>query len=119
MVMFGAAYLIVPQLLGAGFSPKLVSLHFWLAALGIALYVLPLALGGIVQGSAMNLGAGSFLEVVTSSLTPLRISTTGDVLMAAGHLVFLLNLLGLLARVGRKTLSAACAANLKPAEAVR
>lgn len=117
MAMFGAVYLIVPQLLGVEFSPRLVGLHFWLAALGIVIYVVPLAIGGLAQGNALNLGTGAFVDVSRSTLTFLRASTTGDLLMAAGHLVFLLNLIGLLARVGRQALRQCCAANLKTAEA--
>jgi cytochrome c oxidase cbb3-type subunit 1 len=116
MVMFGAIYLIVPRLLGVEFSPKLVNLHFWLAALGIIIYVVPLAIGGIAQGTALNLDSGTFFDVMRSSLTFLRASTTGDLLMAAGHLIFLLNLVGLLVRVGRQAACKAWADNLKPAE---
>jgi cytochrome c oxidase cbb3-type subunit 1 len=116
MAMFGAVYLIVPRLLGAEFSPRLVSAHFWLAALGIVIYVLPLALGGVVQGEALNAGNGAFFDVMRSTLPFLRASTTGDLLMAAGHLVFILNLAGLLARVGGQALREACTGNLKTAE---
>jgi len=117
MAMFGSIYLIVPRLLGVEFSPRLVGLHFWLAALGIVIYAVPLAVGGVVQGTALNLGSGPFFDIMRSSLTFLRASTTGDLLMALGHLVFLLNLAGLLARVARQALRQACADNLKPAEA--
>jgi cytochrome c oxidase cbb3-type subunit 1 len=116
MTMFGAIYLIVPRLLGVEFSPKLVNLHFWLAALGIVIYAVPLAIGGVSQGSALNLGTGVFFEIMRSTLTFLRASTTGDLLMAVGHLIFLLNLVGVLARVGKAALREACAANLKGAE---
>jgi cytochrome c oxidase cbb3-type subunit I len=117
MAMFGAVYLIVPRLLGVEFSPRLVGLHFWLAALGIIIYVIPLAIGGVAQGNALNLGTGAFLEITHSTLTFLRASTTGDLLMAAGHLVFFLNLLGVLARAGRQTLRQAWDAGLKTVEA--
>ena len=51
MVMFGAIYYIVPQLMGTEFpSAKLVRAHFWAAAAGVLLLVVPLAAGGIVQG---------------------------------------------------------------------
>jgi cytochrome c oxidase cbb3-type subunit 1 len=116
MAMFGAIYLIVPGLLGVEFSPKLVSIHFGLAALGIIIYVVPLAIGGIAQGRAMNTSSGAFFDVMRSSLTFLRASTTGDLLMAAGHLIFLLNLVGLLVRVGKQAACKAWADNLKPAE---
>ncbi len=117
MAMFGAVYLIVPSLLGAGFSPRLIGAHFWLAALGIVIYVVPLAIGGVNQGEALNHGNGAFFDVMRSTLPFLRASTTGDLLMGAGHLVFALNLAGLLARAGRKALREACAGNLKTAEA--
>jgi cytochrome c oxidase cbb3-type subunit I len=117
MAMFGAIYLIVPRLLGAEFSPKLVTLHFLLAASGIIIYVAPLAIGGISQGTALNTGSGAFFDVMRSSLIYLRASTAGDLLMALGHLVFLLNLVGLLVRVGRQAACKAWADNLKPAEA--
>ncbi len=116
MAMFGAIYLIVPRLLGAEFSPKLVNLHFLLAALGILIYIVPLAIGGISQGTALNTGNGAFFDVMRSSLTFLRASTTGDLLMALGHLIFLLNLVGLLVRVGRQAACKAWADNLKTAE---
>ncbi len=97
MTMFGAIYYIVPRITGIEFcSRKSVGLHFWLAALGILIYALPLALGGIQQGMAMNDRNKSFVEVMAGTLTFLRISTTGDLLMLAGHLVFLLNLAGVL-----------------------
>jgi cytochrome c oxidase cbb3-type subunit 1 len=117
MAMFGAIYLIAPRLLGVEFSPKLIGLHFWLAALGIVIYVVPLAIGGIVQGTALNLGTGAFFDIMRSTLTFLRASTTGDLLMAAGHFIFLLNLAGLLARVARQALRKAWVDNLKPVEA--
>ena len=117
MAMFGVVYLIVPRLLGVEFSARLVGLHFWLAALGIIIYVVPLAIGGVAQGNALNLGTGAFLEVTRSTLTFLRVSTTGDLLMAAGHVVFFLNLIGVLARAGRQTLRQAWDAGLKTVEA--
>ena len=50
MVMFGAVYYIVPRVMGIEFpSAKLVRAHFWTAAAGIVLFVVPLAAGGIVH----------------------------------------------------------------------
>ena len=106
----------MPRLLGVEFSPRLINAHFWLAGLGILIYAVPLAIGGIVQGNALNLGTGDFFEVMRSTLTFLRVSIIGDLLMALGHVVFLLNLAGALARAGRYALRGFCAANLKTAE---
>jgi cytochrome c oxidase cbb3-type subunit 1 len=106
MTMFGAIYYIVPRITGIEFcSRKAMNAHFWFAALGIVIYVLPLALGGIEQGMAMNDKNKSFLEVMAGTLMPLRISTTGDFAMLIAHLIFLLNLAGLLKRLARQCMA--------------
>jgi cytochrome c oxidase cbb3-type subunit 1 len=101
MTMFGAIYHILPRLLGAELSSKMVKAHFWLAALGILFYALPLLLGGIQQGFAMNVGTRDFPEVMRLTFMPIRMSTIGDLAMALGHFVLLLNVLGLLVRLTR------------------
>lgn len=117
ITMFGAIYHIVPRLLQTEFaSPKMICGQFLFAALGILIYVLPLAIGGIQQGGALNDPSKPFVEVMHSTLTFLRISTLGDLLMALAHVVLLLNLLGILVRAGRTGFSAAWAANSKTAE---
>src|SRR5205085_874756 len=45
MTMFGAIYYILPRLTALEFpSPRLVRIHFWVAAIGIVFIVLPLAI---------------------------------------------------------------------------
>ncbi len=96
MELFAAAYYIVPQLIGMEFpSAKLINAHFWLATVGIVLIVLPLAIGGIVQGSMLNNPANPFLNITKASLMFVRLSTLGDLLILAAHVVFFLNLRGL------------------------
>jgi len=96
MVMFGAAYYIVPQLFGTEFpAPKLIKAHFWLATIGIVLIVLPLAAGGIVQGQLLNNPSNAFLSVTKTALMFLRLSTLGDLLIFLGHLAFAFNVIGL------------------------
>ena len=96
LIAFGAAYHIMPQVVGANWPfPKLVRLHFGLAVGGVTLLVLPEALGGIVQGFALHNPAVPFANVVKGTLMFLRIATLGDLLIAAGHLCFLVNLAGL------------------------
>jgi len=93
MVMFGAIYWIVPQLLGTEFcSPKAVRAHFWIAAIGAVLIALPLGIGGIVQGFKLQDAALPFADVVKATLPFLRASTMGDLLILLGHLIFLMNL---------------------------
>jgi cytochrome c oxidase cbb3-type subunit 1 len=121
MVMFGGIFSIVPQLLGLEFpSAKLVRAHFWTAAAGILLFVVPLAAGGIVQGLKLQHADIPFTDITQGTLPFLRASTMGDLLMALGHLMFLANLGGLVVRFYRaRAVSAweAATVEIKPAEA--
>jgi cytochrome c oxidase cbb3-type subunit I len=111
LVMFGASYYIVPRLIGMEFPwPKLINAHFWLATIGILLIVLPLAIGGIVQGAMLRNPANVFLSVAKTALMFLRLSTVGDLLLLAGHLVFALNVFGLVRRFYQARAMAAYAA---------
>lgn len=120
MTMFGAIYYIVPRLMGVEMCPKFAGAHFWVAALGVAFYVVTLILGGVMQGESMNLHATGFLDVMLGTLTFLRVSTLGELLLAIGNFLLLLNVVGVLYRVGRSAALAAWAANhVKHAEVVR
>jgi cytochrome c oxidase cbb3-type subunit 1 len=96
MVMFGAIYFIMPRLVGLEFPwPGFVRAHFWLSALGILLFVVPLVLGGVIAEVKLGQGQEPFLTVARSSLMFLRISTIGDLLLLIGHILFAVNLCGL------------------------
>ncbi len=120
MVMFGAAYYIVPRVMGIEFpSAKLVRAHFWVAAAGILLFVVPLAVGGIGQGLRLQHASLPFNDITHGTLPFLRVSTTGDLLISLGHLMFLGNLAGLIIRFYRARAVSAWAAatvEIKPAE---
>jgi len=99
MTMFGSIYYILPRVAGLEFSfPKLVRVHLWLAGIGILLVILPLALGGLVQGLKIRNPDIAFTEVSKVSLNFLRATTLGDLMVAAGHVVFLANVVGLVNR---------------------
>jgi cytochrome c oxidase cbb3-type subunit I len=101
-VMFGAIYAILPQLTRTEFpSGKLLRIHFWLAALGLVLLVGPLAAGGLAEAHRASNPTVAFTEILQSTLPFLRASTMGDLLLALGHLVFLVNLGGLAIRFYR------------------
>jgi len=121
MVIFGAVYYFAPQLVGLEFpSPRLVRAHFWIAASGLLLLVVPLAMGGIVQGYRLQHAVVPFADIARGTLPFLRVSTTGDLLLALGHLLFLVNLGGLVCRFYRARAVAAWAeatTEVKPAEA--
>jgi len=117
ITMFGAIYCIAPRLVRAEFPRQnLVCLNFLLAAGGILFYSAPLAIGGVMQGLALNDPNKSFIEVMNSTLLFLRISTLGDVFMLLAHLVLLLNLAGLLVNALRPSARAAWVEVTKPVE---
>ncbi|HWV98386.1 MAG TPA: cbb3-type cytochrome c oxidase subunit I [Candidatus Acidoferrum sp.] len=111
MVMFGAIYHILPQLMRTEFaSAKLLRVHLWLALVGTVLMVVPWAVGGIVQGIELQDPKVVFINIMKGSLPFLRVSTIGDLLLLLGHAVFLCNLIGLVVRFYRARAAAAYAA---------
>ena len=115
MAMFGAVYYLAPQLFGQAFpSAGLVRAHFWTAAAGVLLYVVPLGICGIVQGLKLQHPDIAFTDIAHSTLPFLRVSTLGDLLLALGHLMFLTNLAGLVVRFYRvRAVSAWAAATVE------
>jgi len=105
LVMLGAIYHIVPRVAGAEWpSAKSVRLHFWLAAVGILLVAVPLALGGVAQGFKLLDPAIAFQDVSKATLPFLRAATTGELLILFGNLLLAANLLGLVVRCFRAKL---------------
>jgi cytochrome c oxidase cbb3-type subunit 1 len=96
MTMFGAVYYILPRAVGTEFPfPKLVRVHFWISLLGIVLLVVPLAIGGVVQGLKLQNPNIAFADTTQAMLPFLRVSTTGLLLMLLGNLLFFTNVIGL------------------------
>ncbi|QDW52848.1 MULTISPECIES: cbb3-type cytochrome c oxidase subunit I [Burkholderia] len=89
MIMFGSIYFTMPRVLEREWPyPKLVWLHFWLAAVGFAIYFVSLTIGGVLQGIALLDPARPFMASV-EVLTPyLQARTLGGALMTIGHFVF-------------------------------
>lgn len=108
MVMFGAVYEILPRIMGLAFVwPRLVRLHFGLAAAGIVLLVVPLGIAGVVQDFQLLNPSVPFLDISRNSLAFLRVSTIGDLLLAISQFLFLGNLLALVAQFYRVRTKAA------------
>ena len=115
MTAFGAIYYIVPLLTQSEWpSAKWANRHFTLAALGIGLYVASMALGGILQGRALNDPNQSVLDALRIGLLFFRVSTLGDLLMAAGNGLLALNLCVWLVRCCRACCVPAIVAAVKP-----
>jgi cytochrome c oxidase cbb3-type subunit 1 len=89
MIMFGSIYFVMPRVLEREWPyPNLVSLHFWLAAIGFGIYFVFLTTGGVLQGIDMLDPARPFMDSV-KVLTPYLLARTlGGALMTAGHIVF-------------------------------
>ena len=99
MTMLGAIYFIVPRVMGLEWpcnnSPKR---HYWLALLGVALIVVPLVIGGVLEGFNWRNVKKADVDVALNALMFLRISTLGEVLILLGNLMLLANLVGLSVR---------------------
>jgi cytochrome c oxidase cbb3-type subunit 1 len=99
MTMFGAAYYILPRAVSTEFPfPKLARVHFWASLIGVVLLVVPLAIGGVVQGLKLQNPNVAFADTTKAMLPFLRVSTTGLLLMLLGNLLFLANVMGLTLR---------------------
>lgn len=99
-VSFGAMYFLVPHLWHRKqlYSMRLVSYHFWIATLGIVLYITAMWISGIMQGlmwrSYDQLGflQYSFVETVEAMHPFYVIRALGGVLFLAGALIMVYNL---------------------------
>jgi len=99
-VSFGALYAMTPALWGRArlYSLKLVSLHFWIATLGIVLYITAMWVSGILQGlmwrayDALGFLEYSFAETVEAMHPFYVIRALGGLLYLAGALVMVYNL---------------------------
>jgi cytochrome c oxidase cbb3-type subunit I/II len=92
---FGMIYWLVPRLFQAKLhSKKLATTHFWIATIGIVLYVLAMWVAGITQGlmwrafdDTGHLQYPDFLETVTRLIPMYWVRALGGSLYIAGLLV--------------------------------
>ena len=99
-VSFGALYFLVPRLWKRDglYSNKLVEYHFWIATIGIVLYITAMWVSGIMQGlmwrSYDELGflQYSFVETVERMHPYYVIRAFGGVLFLVGALIMAYNL---------------------------
>jgi len=111
MVSIGAMYYLIPRMYNREiYSLKLVEWHFWLATLGIALYIVAMWVSGVTQGlmwRAVNADGTltySFIQSVQASHPFYIVRFVGGLLFLSGMLIMFYNTL--------KTIGGA-----KPAEA--
>jgi cytochrome c oxidase cbb3-type subunit 1 len=121
-ITFGMLYYIVPVLWKRErlYSDKLATVHFWIATLGILLYITAMWVSGIMQGLMWraydHLGflQYSFVETVEAMHPFYVIRALGGILFLTGALIMTYNLW----RTARGDVRAESGAALKPAAAV-
>ncbi len=100
-VSFGAVYYLVPRLWGAQrlYSLNLVTLHFWVATIGIVLYIAAMWVSGIMQGLMWRAYDDygflqySFIETVQAMRPYYVIRALGGLLFLGGALIMVYNLI--------------------------
>ena len=98
-ISFGAVYCLVPWLWHrrALYSQRLVEWHFWIATLGILLYITSMWVSGILQGlmwrayDSLGFLEYSFAETVAAMHPFYVIRATGGVLFFIGALIMVYN----------------------------
>jgi cytochrome c oxidase cbb3-type subunit 1 len=112
LISLGSLYYLIPRLFGRElYSQKLVEVHFWVATIGIVLYITSMWVAGIMQGlmwRAVNPDGTltySFVESVQAMHPYYIIRFLGGVLFLSGALVMAYNLWKSVA--GAKTIEAA------------
>jgi cytochrome c oxidase cbb3-type subunit I/II len=98
---FGMVYWLLPRLFQTPlYSQKLATAHFWVATIGIVLYVAAMYVAGLTQGMMLNaitekgqLGYPDFVETVLKLLPLYWIRALGGSLYIAGIVMCLVNVL--------------------------
>lgn len=101
LVSMGTLYFLVPRLFGQKqmYSIKAIELHFWMATIGIVLYITALWIAGVMEGlmwRAINPDgtlAYSFIESVKAKYPYYIIRLLGGLLYLGGMLVMLWNVI--------------------------
>ena len=99
-VSFGAIYCLVPWLWKKKdlYSNRLVEWHFWIATIGILLYIAAMWVSGIMEGlmwreyTSQGFLANSFVETVAAKHPENVIRAIGGMLYLSGALVMVYNL---------------------------
>jgi cytochrome c oxidase cbb3-type subunit 1 len=95
----GSIYFLIPKLFGRKemFSVKAIEIHFWLATIGIVLYIAAMWIAGVMQGlmwRAINADGTltyTFVESVKATYPFYVIRVGGGLLYLSGMLIMLWN----------------------------
>jgi cytochrome c oxidase cbb3-type subunit 1 len=99
MISIGSLYYLVPRMFGQTkmYSTKAIELHFWIATLGIVLYIAAMWMAGVMQGlmwRAVNADGTlvySFVESVKATFPFYVVRLAGGVLYLSGMGVMVWN----------------------------
>ena len=99
-ISFGAIYYLVPRLWKRErlYSLKLVNMHFWIATIGIVLYITSMWVSGIMQGlmwrtyDSLGFLQYSFIETVEAMKPYYIIRAAGGLLFLAGAGIMIYNI---------------------------
>ncbi len=108
MISIGSLYYLIPRLYGrtAMYSSRLIETHFWVATIGIVLYVASMWIAGVMQGlmwRATNVDGTltyAFVESVKATFPYYVIRLGGGLLFLGGMLLMLYNV-AMTIRAGR------------------
>ncbi|MBY0341253.1 MAG: cytochrome-c oxidase, cbb3-type subunit I [Rhodocyclaceae bacterium] len=100
-IAIGSCYYLIPRMFGKTemYSKRLIELHFWIATLGIVLYIASMWIAGVMQGlmwGATNPDGTltySFVESVKDSYPFWAIRLLGGVMFLSGMLLMTWNLI--------------------------
>jgi cytochrome c oxidase cbb3-type subunit 1 len=100
MISIGCIYYLLPRLFGKDqmYSTRLITLHFWIATIGVVLYIAAMWIAGVMQGlmwRAVNPDGTltyTFVESVKGTYPFYAIRLVGGLLYLVGMLVMTYNM---------------------------
>jgi cytochrome c oxidase cbb3-type subunit 1 len=100
MISIGCIYYLLPRLFGKAemHSKKLIELHFWIATIGIVLYIASMWIAGVMQGlmwratNADGTLTYSFVESVKETYPFWKIRLLGGLMFLSGMLIMAYNM---------------------------
>ncbi len=99
IVMLGGFYELMPRVMGCELPyPKFVRFQHWFFIGGLVLLIGSLAIAGIVQGIKLENPKITFDDVSAATLIAFRFSTTGQLLLLLGSLLFAANIFAMTAK---------------------
>ncbi len=99
MISVGCIYYLIPRLFGQAqmYSVRLITVHFWVATIGVVLYITAMWIAGVMQGlmwRAVNSDGTltySFVESVKATYPFYAVRLVGGALFLSGMLIMAYN----------------------------